>query len=74
MYFTLDKVFELTKAAFAKIDATYWQKCIDHMWKEVEYYMEHDKEDELPLLVDLNMPVVSLSHISKLQIRHLVIA
>ena len=28
------------------------------MWKEVDYYMEHDKEEELPLLVDLlDMPV-----------------
>ena len=64
MHFTLDKVFQLTKAAFAKIDATYWQKCIDHMWKEVDYYMEHDKEDELPLLVDLNDMPVSLQSIS----------
>ena len=72
MHFTLDKVFQLTKAAFAKIDAAYWQKCIEHMWKEVDYYMEHDKEDELPLLVDLLDMPVSLQPISKLHIGHLV--
>ena len=27
----------------ASIDASYWSKCIDHMIKEVYYYMKHDR-------------------------------
>ena len=28
----------------ASIDAIYWSKCIDHMYKEVMYYMKHDRQ------------------------------
>ena len=27
----------------ASIDAEYWIKCIEHMFKEVHYYMLHDR-------------------------------
>ena len=27
----------------ASIDAEYWIKCIEHMFKEVHYYMMHDR-------------------------------
>ena len=42
MYFNLEKLFELTKQAMADIDSDYWIKCIEHMKKEIHYYMEQD--------------------------------
>ena len=33
---------ELTVEAIDRIDADYWGKCVDHMMKELEYYMVLD--------------------------------
>ena len=63
MFFTLEKVFELTVTAFAAIDASYWKKCINHMFKEVEYYIKYDTEfqdtsnDQQIMIVDRCIPV-----------------
>ena len=39
-YFNLEKLMQLTLSAMEKIDSNYWQKCISHMLKEVDYYLE----------------------------------
>ena len=39
-------LYKLTCEAMATIDASYWSKCIDHMYKEVIYYMKHDRQLE----------------------------
>ena len=42
IYFTLDMLYKLTLEGIEKIDAEYWTKCVDHMLKEVDYYMQLD--------------------------------
>ena len=42
VFFTLEKVLQLAKEAFASIDTAYWTKFIQHVYKVVEYYIHHD--------------------------------
>ena len=42
VYFSLKAIKQLTDKAMASVDAEYWTKCIEHMFKEVHYYMLHD--------------------------------
>ena len=60
----------------ASIDAEYWIKCIEHMFKEVHYYMLHDRvgvEDnensesviesevtETPMIIDVSFIIFQL--------------
>ena len=58
----------------ASIDAEYWIKCIEHMFKEVHYYMIHDRvgvEDnensvieseltETPIIIDVSAIIFHL--------------
>ena len=65
IFYKLEEVFELTKTAFAAIDASYWQKCISHMYKEVEYYIQYDQayqstQNVADIIVIDNQTIVSI--------------
>ena len=49
VHFKLTVLKQLTLLAMASIDANYWTKCIQHMFKEIDYYIYYDNietEDE----------------------------
>ena len=64
---TLKGILKLTTEAMAGIDASYWMKCIQHLKKEVRYYMLHDKifqdSDSFTILVDKNESKVDNTYI-----------
>ena len=73
VYFSLRAIKQLTDTAMASIDAEYWTKCIEHMFKEVYYYMQHDGvgEDnsesvieseitETPVIIDVSFVIFHL--------------
>ena len=38
----LQGIYDLTCKAMAAVTAEYWKKCIEHVKKEIFYYMYHD--------------------------------
>ena len=38
----LQGIYDLTCKAMAAVTAEYWKKCIEHVKKEILYYMYHD--------------------------------
>ena len=38
----LQGIYDLTCKAMAAVTAEYWKKCIEHVKKEIFYYMHHD--------------------------------
>ena len=48
----LQGIYDLTCKAMAAVTAEYWKKCIEHVKKEIFYYMYHDglldKDDANP--------------------------
>jgi len=42
IYFTLQKLYDLTNDAMERIKPSYWEKCVRHMLQELEYYLELD--------------------------------
>ena len=45
VHFKLTVLKQLTLLAMASIDANYWTKCIQHMFKEIDYYIYYDNID-----------------------------
>ena len=59
VHFKLTVLKQLTLLAMASIDANYWTKCIQHMFKEIDYYIYYDNidtdDEEIPPVV-INEP------------------
>ena len=59
VHFKLTVLKQLTLLAMASIDANYWTKCIQHMFKEIDYYIYYDNidtDDEVIPPVVINEP------------------
>ena len=53
VFFNLKKLYKLTMKAMEAIDSEYWTKCIEHMKKEVHYYMLQDRVNaEVPTTME----------------------
>ena len=70
----LQGIYDLTCKAMAAVTAEYWKKCIEHVKKEIAYYMYHDglvdKDDananemaEVPVVPEVAEPIQAIQAI-----------